>query len=84
MTVNKKLGTGFEHIYAQPEAGEAEKVAEAVSAYASLDKLEKSIRSLEGEMNRAARDLEFEKAAKLRDRINELKKMVVFDFEASP
>jgi excinuclease UvrABC helicase subunit UvrB len=34
-------------------------------------------------MNQAAKDLEFEKAAQLRDRIRELKKLVVFDFEAS-
>jgi hypothetical protein len=40
----------------------------------SPQELEKTIESLEREMRRAAGNLEFEKAAVLRDQINELKK----------
>ena len=84
MTVDKKIASGFEHVYQRPAAeGEQPQVQEAISDFTSLEKLEKKIKSLEKEMNQAAKDLEFEKAAQLRDRIKELKKLVVFDFEAS-
>jgi len=84
MTVDKKIASGFEHVYQTPGAeGGQQQVREAISDYTSLDNLEKKIKSLEKEMNQAAKDLEFEKAAQLRDRIRELKKLVVFDFEAS-
>ncbi|MFO7839360.1 MAG: excinuclease ABC subunit UvrB [Desulfosalsimonadaceae bacterium] len=83
MTVDKKLGTGFEHVYERPAEQGGRQVEEKLSDYTSLDNLEGKIASLEKEMNQAARDLEFEKAAALRDRIRELQKLVVFDFEAS-
>ena len=84
MTVDKKIASGFEHVYQTAGAeGGQQQVQEAISDYTSLDNLEKKIKSLEKEMNQAAKDLEFEKAAQLRDRIRELKKLVVFDFEAS-
>jgi len=83
MTIDKKIGSGFEHIY--PTAGQgAGQVEEPLADYTSLDNLNEKIQTLEKEMNQAAKDLEFEKAAKLRDRINDLKKLMVFDFEASP
>jgi excinuclease ABC subunit B len=85
MTIDKKIASGFEHVYAASgEEGKGREVEEALADYTSLDNLEKKIRSLEEEMNRAAKDLEFEKAARLRDRINELRKLMVLDFEASP
>ncbi len=83
MTVDKKLGSGFEHVYERSAGQGGRQVEEKLSDYTSLDNLEGKIASLEKEMNRAARDLEFEKAAALRDRIRELQKLMVFDFEAS-
>ncbi|MBS3758597.1 MAG: excinuclease ABC subunit UvrB [Desulfobacterales bacterium] len=83
MTVDKKISSGFEHLYSQPADQGRDRVQEPLSEYGSLDNLEGKIKALEEEMHRAAKDLEFEKAAGLRDRINELKKMMVFDFEAS-
>jgi excinuclease ABC subunit B len=44
--------------------------------YMSKDQKEDLIEQLTIEMHNAAKDLEFEKAANLRDEINKLKKMV--------
>jgi excinuclease ABC subunit B len=54
-------------------------VAEKISEYKSLDDIDSVIKSLEEQMNQAARDLEFEKAADLRDQIRELHKYVVLE-----
>ncbi|MFP4533362.1 MAG: excinuclease ABC subunit UvrB [Desulfobacterales bacterium] len=83
-TIDKKIASGFEHIYQQPGGQENGQVAEPIADYTSLDNLDSKIRRLEKEMHEAAKDLEFEKAARLRDRINDLKKLMVFDFAASP
>lgn len=52
------------------------KVAEPVLKYMSKDQKEDLIEELTGQMHEAAKDLEFEKAAQLRDEIQRLKKMV--------
>ncbi len=52
------------------------KVAEPVLKYMSKDQKEDLIEQLTTEMHNAAKDLEFEKAASLRDEIQKLKKMV--------
>ena len=83
-TIDKKIASGFEHIYHQPAGHAGEQVAESLTDYTSRDNLEVKIKRLEKEMHQAAKDLEFEKAAKLRDQVNGLKKLMVFDFEASP
>ncbi len=54
------------------------KVSESKSEYESLGNIDDLIESLEKEMKAAAKALEFEKAAELRDRIKELKQLVVF------
>jgi excinuclease ABC subunit B len=41
--------------------------------YRSLDELEKDVRALEKQMREAARALDFEQAARLRDRIKALR-----------
>jgi excinuclease ABC subunit B len=53
-------------------------VAEVVEAFESLEDVEKKIRQLKKEMKAAARVLDFEKAAELRDRIKGLQEMIVF------
>ena len=54
-------------------------IAEDLTQYKSLDDMDAVIRSLETEMRAAARALEFERAAELRDQINELKKLIVLE-----
>jgi len=54
-------------------------VAEKISEYKTLDDLDSVIKSLEEQMNQAARDLEFERAAELRDQIKELHKYLVLE-----
>ena len=54
-------------------------IAEKISEYKSLEDIDSVIKSLEEQMNRAARDLEFERAADLRDQIRELQKYVVLE-----
>jgi len=54
-------------------------VAETISDYKSLEDIDSVIESLEELMNQAARDLEFERAADLRDQIRALHKFVVLE-----
>jgi len=56
-----------------------ELVAESISEYTSLDDIDGVIKTLKGQMDDAARDLEFEKAADLRDQIRALQKLVVLE-----
>jgi excinuclease ABC subunit B len=50
-----------------------------VAAYKSLDDIDAVIVSLKKEMNQAAKDLEFERAAELRDEIKALQKLIVLE-----
>jgi excinuclease ABC subunit B len=52
------------------------KVAEPVLKYMNKEQKEDLIEQLKDEMHKAAKDLEFEKAANLRDEIQKLKKMI--------
>jgi excinuclease ABC subunit B len=54
-------------------------VAETVAAYKSLDDIDAVISALKKEMNQAAKDLEFERAAELRDEIKALQKLIVLE-----
>jgi excinuclease ABC subunit B len=54
-------------------------VAEDLSQYKSLDDVDDMIKSLDSEMQAAAKALEFERAAELRDQIKRLKKLIVFE-----
>ncbi len=63
----------------EPAAATFEKVSETVEDYTSMQELEKAITSMESEMLAAAKELEFERAARLRDQIKELKKLIVME-----
>ena len=54
-------------------------VAEALATYKSLDDIDAAVNSLEKDMHAAAKNLEFEKAADLRDRIRALQKLIVLE-----
>jgi len=68
---------------AKPVNTVEDKVAEALAAYKSLDDMDAIIKSLEAKMNRAAKALEFEKAANLRDQIKALRELIVLEYAAS-
>ena len=54
-------------------------VAETAAKYGSLNNVDDIIKNMEQEMNMAAKELAFEKAAQLRDQIKEFKKMIEFE-----
>ncbi|MBW1826922.1 MAG: UvrB/UvrC motif-containing protein [Deltaproteobacteria bacterium] len=57
----------------------SDSVSEAIAQYDSLDDLDDIINNLKKEMKAAADELEFERAAELRDQIEAIKKMIVFE-----
>ena len=65
----------------EKEAVNRDQVAETVADFHSLDDIDATIKSLKKQMDEAARDLEFEKAANLRDQIRDLQKLIVLETE---
>ncbi|GMQ79860.1 MAG: excinuclease ABC subunit UvrB [Thermodesulfobacteriota bacterium] len=57
-----------------------DRVAETLAQYESVEDIDIIIRNLEREMKQAAKELEFEKAAEIRDQIQDMKEMIVFEF----
>ncbi len=76
-SIHKDIGQGFEGFY-EPEA-EGMSIKEASGVYLTDANLETVINELEKQMNQAAQELEFEKAAAFRDQIKKLKERLVFD-----
>ena len=79
-TISKSLSTPFESLYgtAEEKRGRNRKQMrsgslEQVSEEKSIGNMGKYLKELEREMHAAARDLEFERAATLRDRIRDLR-----------
>jgi len=60
-----------------PDNADNGRVAEAALEYNSLDDIDAVIKTLKKQMDEAARDLEFERAADLRDQIRALQKLIV-------
>jgi excinuclease ABC subunit B len=77
-TIQKEIATGFESLYAT-QGRETKMVSESMERYGTTEEVEAHIRELEEKMTLAARDLEFEAAAGYRDRINVLKKRLMFE-----
>ena len=77
-TIRKEVTQIFDFGKETATAPEYE-VAEGSAEYKSLDDIDTVIRSLETEMQAAVKSLEFERAAELRDQIQELKKLIVFE-----
>jgi len=76
--IEKSITHVFGQVSESPTADD--KVSETISKYHSLDNLDEIISNLEKEMENAARELEFEKAAELRDRIRDIKKKIIFEY----
>ena len=77
-TIEKEITSVFASMY-ETDNEPAEKISEDVAKYRSLEDLDVVIQDLEREMETAAKELAFERAAELRDRIKELKKLAVFE-----
>lgn len=77
-SVKKEIMSSFGGLYDFNDADPADKVAETVVDYNSIDNIGDLIKNLEREMRQAAKELAFEKAARLRDRIKELKDISLF------
>jgi len=73
-TIKKEITTIFESVY-EADYVTVDKTAEKIESYDALDNLDGTIRALEREMAEAAKELAFERAALLRDRIKELKQL---------
>ncbi|MBC2756505.1 MAG: excinuclease ABC subunit UvrB [Desulfobacteraceae bacterium] len=83
MTVKKEISSALISEFYPKSDRQLFQVEEKQANYASYENLESQIASLEKLMNAAAKELQFEKAAELRDRIRELKELIIFDFETS-
>jgi excinuclease ABC subunit B len=79
-SIKKDVVSIFDALY-ETEDTKSDKVAEELSEYSTLglDDLDRLIQKLEKEMKDAARDLEFERAVELRDRITSMKERYVFE-----
>ena len=79
-SVRKNIDQGFEGLYKAGDENKNTGVKEISTDYhESPDKLEAAVAKLEKLMKQAAQDLEFEKAAELRDQIKTIKEKLVFD-----
>ncbi len=76
-SIQKEIVQLFDEAHAPDDAGMTVKDPEF--EYGDIDNLEATIEKLEAEMLLAARDLEFEKAARLRDRIKQLRQQLLLE-----
>ncbi|MBA3028198.1 MAG: excinuclease ABC subunit UvrB [Desulfobacteraceae bacterium] len=78
-TIQKEITSIFASVY-EADYVNVEVVKEDMEKYQGLDDVDEMIRRMEKEMAKAAKNLEFEKAAQLRDRIRDLKKRMVLEY----
>lgn len=76
-TIRKEIASTFEFVF-ENDYEKARRIAEPVSEYASAGDVDGIIKKLESEMLSAAKELAFERAAELRDQINEFKKITLY------
>ncbi len=76
-SIKKEIAGSFSAI-ADADYVELDKVSERLQGYDSEESLETALKQMETEMRVAARELAFERAAILRDRIAELKKAMLY------
>jgi excinuclease ABC subunit B len=71
-SIKKNIGELLSSVY-EADYVTVPAAAEEEEGYRSIDQIEKDIKSIEKEMRQAAKNLEFEKAAELRDRLKKLR-----------
>jgi excinuclease ABC subunit B len=76
-SIIKPLDPDMIRIYEAADYYEAPPVSEEAARYSSADELEAEIKRLEQEMRAAAKQLEFERAAALRDQVKGLKRLAL-------
>ena len=76
-TIQKEVLSIFGHL--RPDSSEEKKTAADTRLHLDEKQLAATIKALEKQMKAAARELDFEQAAKCRDKIRTLKSKVVFD-----
>jgi len=76
-TIKKNIASIFETVY-ETDHEQVDNVSETLAEYESADSLNDIIKAMEDEMNQAARELAFEKAAELIDQIKALKKIMLY------
>jgi excinuclease ABC subunit B len=77
-SVHKAIAGAFDFAAGQPPAP-VDRIGETPAAYDSLDDVDAEIRRLDEQMHQAAKELDFERAADLRDRIRRLQQRVVLE-----
>jgi excinuclease ABC subunit B len=77
-TIQKDITRIFE-FETEKEAPAVDHVAEAIETYKTLDDIDSAVKDLEKKMLAAAKNLEFEKAADLRDQIKALQRLIVLE-----
>jgi excinuclease ABC subunit B len=77
-SIEKEITSVFASMYEKDDKP-AQEVSEDVATFSSFEDLDGILKELEQEMAAAAKELAFEKAAELRDQINQLKKLAVFE-----
>jgi excinuclease ABC subunit B len=78
-SIQKRIAGVFEAFYRNDDEREDPVLAEQEVEYRSAESIEAAIERLEEEMKEAAQKLDFEHAAKLRDRIKKLKHNLIFE-----
>ncbi len=78
-SIRKEVRQVFDNLYEEASASDFNDVSQPEADYRDPDKIDRTVAELEAEMLQAARDLEFEKAADLRDKIKRLRERIVFE-----
>ncbi|MBW1892230.1 MAG: excinuclease ABC subunit UvrB [Deltaproteobacteria bacterium] len=77
-TIKKEISEGFFTVKKSVETM-TDNISEKIADYGSEMNIEDHIKEMKEEMGQAAKELDFEKAAFLRDKIRELNKILVFE-----
>jgi excinuclease ABC subunit B len=77
-TIQKAITEIFD-FGASPQLEAVDQVEEELTEYKTLEDVEADIRRLETQMHQAARELDFEAAAELRDRVRSLRRLIVLE-----
>ena len=77
-SVHKAITGAFDVVTGQAPSP-VDRVAEALADYDSLEDVDAEIRRLEKQMHQAAKELDFERAADLRDQVKRLQRLIVLE-----